>query len=254
VRELLSNPESLVAVFQPIVSLADGSVVGYEALTRFEHPADRNPHEWFTLARLCGLGGQLQALAAARALAVPGRPSGAYLSLNFEPSTLVSAVLDDVLPADLSGILIEITEQELISDHVRLGDELSALRARGARIALDDTGAGYSGLRHVTLIRPDVIKLDRALVENLDADPAKLALVESFVNFARRTETQLCAEGVESDAELDVLAELGVDLGQGYRLARPGPPWPVIEPKVAGELRLRERRSPAPVAALAGRL
>ena len=237
---LLSHPEHITPVFQPIVCLADGKIVGYEALTRVDDMSDRTPHEWFTMARLCGLGCELQALAAARALAVPGRPDGTYLSLNLEPSSLGSAAFEEVLPHDLSGILIEITEQELISDHLRLSDELAVLRARGARIALDDTGAGYSGLRHVTLMRPDVIKLDRALVENLNSDPGKQALLESFASFARRTEAQLCAEGIESDAELDALAELGVDLGQGYRLARPGPPWPSVEPEVAEGLRLRE--------------
>ena len=241
VQNLLSNPHCIVPVFQPIVSLCDGRVVGYEALTRFEDPADRTPHEWFTMARLCGLGSQLQALAAARALAIPYRPAGTYLSLNLEPSSLGSAAFKDVLPRDLSAILIEITEQELITDHARLIDELSALRDRGARIALDDTGAGYSGLRHVTLMRPDVIKLDRALVENLHADPGKLALLESFASFARRTSAQVCAEGIESDAELDALADIGVDLGQGFHLARPGPPWPAIEPAVAAGLRRRDR-------------
>ncbi len=241
VRNVLSHPEQVIPVFQPMVSLSDGRIVGYEALTRFDEPSDRTPYEWFTMARLCGLGSQLQALAAARALAVPGRPVGTYLSLNLEPSSLGSAAFEEVLPTDLSGVLIEITEQELISDHARLAEELAALRARGARIALDDTGAGYSGLRHVTLMRPDVIKLDRALVENLDADPGKLALLESFTGFARRTDAQVCAEGIESDGELDALAELGVDLGQGYRLARPGPAWPSIEPEVADALRRRER-------------
>ncbi len=240
VQHLLSNPAQVIPVFQPIVSLTEGRIVGYEALTRFDDPSDRTPHEWFTMARLCGLGSQLQALAAAQALAIPYRPAGTYLSLNLEPSSLGSPAFESVLPQNLSGILIEITEQELITDHVRLVEQLETLRSRGARIALDDTGAGYSGLRHVTLMRPDVIKLDRALVENLHADPGKLALLESFTSFARRTEAQVCAEGIESDAELDALADLGVDLGQGYRLARPGPAWPSIEPEVADGLRRRE--------------
>ena len=71
-----------------------------------------------------------------------------------------------------------------------LNDELTALRSRGARIALDDTGAGYSGLRHVTLMRPEIIKIDRALVENLHDDPGKLALIDSFATFAHRTGAQ----------------------------------------------------------------
>ena len=118
-------------MFQPIVSLTKGVVVGYEALTRFQDPSGRTPEEWFTLARLCGLGIELQALAASRALAVPGRPAGTYLSLNLDPSALGCAQLEDVLPADMHGIVIEITEQELISDHARLATELSLLRERG---------------------------------------------------------------------------------------------------------------------------
>ena len=153
IHTLLANPDYLTPVFQPMVSLASGRILGYEALARVDDPSERTPTECFTLARLCGLGSQLQALAAARAFAVPGRPAGAYLSINLEPSSLGSAAVEDVLPADLNGIVIEITEQELISDVVSLNDELTALRSRGARIALDDTGAGYSGLRHVTLMR-----------------------------------------------------------------------------------------------------
>ena len=172
---------------------------------------------------------------------MPGRPAGTYLTLNFEPSSLGSAEFEEALPEDLSGILIEITEQELISDHVALADELSALRARGARIGLDDTGAGYAGLRHVTLMRPDVIKLDRVLVENVHADAGKMALLESFTSFARRTGAQVCAEGIECDAELDALVQLGVDLGQGFLLGRPGPPWPSVVPEVADRLRCKER-------------
>ncbi len=239
-QELLAEPERLITVFQPIVSLSKGVVVGYEALTRFQDSSGRTPEEWFTLARLCGLGIELQALAASRALAVPGRPAGTYLSLNLDPSGLGSAQFEAVLPADMHGIVIEITEQELISDHARLATQLSLLRERGARIALDDTGAGYAGLRHVTLMRPDVIKLDRTLVEGLHEDVGKLALLESFATFAHRTGTQICAEGIEVEEELDALVRLGVDLGQGYLLCRPGPPWPVL--KEAAALRALDSR------------
>lgn len=133
VRALLANPAQLTPAFQPMVCLASGRILGYEALARFDDPSGRTPTEWFTLARLCGLGSQLQALAAARAFAVPGRPAGAYLSINLEPSSLGSPDVEAVLPSDLGGIVIEITEQELISDVVRLNDELSALRDRARR-------------------------------------------------------------------------------------------------------------------------
>ena len=135
-----------------------------------------------------------------------------------------------MLPHDLTGILLEVTEQELIADHERLNLELSALRSRGALIALDDTGAGYAGLQHMIVLRPEVIKVDRALVENIDTDSGKLALLDSFTTFARRTGAKVCAEGIETRAELTVLAELGVDYGQGYVFAKPGPPWPGVDP------------------------
>ena len=219
--------------------------MGYEALSGSTTIPTATPHEWFTLARLCGLGTQLQALTATRALAVAGT-SGRHLP-DPQLRALVSGVrgFEGGAAGGLSEILIEVTEQELISDHDLLADELSALRARGARIALDDTGAGYAGLRHVTLIRPDVIKLDRALVENVHADTGKVALLDSFTSFARRTGAQVCAEGIESDAELDTLVQLRVDLGQGFRLGRPGPLWPSIAADVADRLRQRERPSGA---------
>lgn len=244
VRGLLDEPERVTAVFQPIVSLSTGCIVGYEALARFDDSSGRTPQEWFTLARLCGLGTELQAQAAANALAVPGRPQGTYLSVNLDPSALGAAAFEAILPDDLHGVVIEVTEQELISDHAHLATELSRLRKRGARIALDDTGAGYAGLRHVTLMRPDVIKLDRALVEGLHDDPGKMALLDSFTTFARRTGTEVCAEGIEVDEELDALVDLGVDLGQGYHLARPGPPWPTIDPVTSETLRRRSASRP----------
>jgi EAL domain-containing protein (putative c-di-GMP-specific phosphodiesterase class I) len=125
----------------------------------------------------------------------------------------------------LTGIVIEITEHELPPDDEALLRILDDLRARGAMIALDDAGAGYAGLQHVVRIRPDIIKLDRSLVRGVDADAERLALIESFAAFSARTGSLLCAEGIETDEELAVLVNARVDLGQGYRLGRPGPPW-----------------------------
>lgn len=241
VRSLLRHRELVNPVFQPVVSLGDARVVGYEALTRFDHPSGRSPTEWFALARRCGLGEALQALAVERALEVAERPPDTFLSINLDPSALGAPAVEHSLPRDLTGIVVEITEQELISDHARLNLELSGLRARGARIALDDTGAGYAGLQHMIVMRPEVIKVDRALVEGIDSDSGKLALLESFTSFARRTGAQVCAEGVETTSELTVLADLGVDLGQGYLLGRPGTPWPTLELDAVECLRIRNR-------------
>jgi EAL domain-containing protein (putative c-di-GMP-specific phosphodiesterase class I) len=233
VRRLLDRPELITPVFQPIVDLATGRVAGYEGLSRFPAEDGRRPDEWFDLARRCGLGPLLQALALKRMVEIPGRPNGTWLSLNLDAGALATDAVQGALPADLNGIVIEVTEQELPPDDEALQRTLDDLRARGARIALDDAGAGYAGLQHVVRIRPDIIKLDRSLVSGVDHDAERLALIESFAAFSARTGAALCAEGIETDAELQVLVDARVDLGQGYRLGRPGPPWASPAPSVA---------------------
>jgi hypothetical protein len=153
---------------------------------------------------------------------------------------------DDViagLPADLTDFVIEITENERVDDHDQLAARLGPLRQRGARIAVDDAGAGYSGLQQVMQIQPDIIKLDRSLVANVDSDPAKAALIDSFVRFARRTGAIVCAEGIETPEELKVLADLDVTLGQGFGLARPAAPWAQVAGWVPGTIRNRGLRA-----------
>jgi diguanylate cyclase (GGDEF)-like protein len=225
VRRLLDDPTLITPVFQPIVDLATGRVAGYEGLSRFPAEDGRRPDEWFDLARRCGLGPLLQALALRRMVEVPGRPNRTWLSLNLDAGALATDAVQGALPEDLQGIVIEITEQELPPDDEALQRILADLRARGAKIALDDAGAGYAGLQHVVRIRPEIIKLDRSLVSGVDGDAERLALIESFAAFSARTGALLCAEGIETDEELAVLVDARVNLGQGYRLGRPAPPW-----------------------------
>jgi EAL domain-containing protein (putative c-di-GMP-specific phosphodiesterase class I) len=232
----MEDPDGLTPVFQPLVALATGQISGYEALTRFKQPPTRFPDQWFNLAARVGLGAALEAHAIKRALDVPGRPQGTYLSLNLSPSTLRSPEVQAVLPADLTGLVIEVTEHELASDDIALAADLAELRARGAHVAVDDAGAGYAGLQQLMRVAPDLIKLDRSLVQNIHQDPAKQALVESFVRFGRRTGAQVVAEGIETEEELRVLADLDVAYGQGYFLAKPGPPWAAISPWVGEKL------------------
>ncbi len=131
----------------------------------------------------------------------------------------------ETLPDDLTGIVLEITENEPASEEAGFQAMLEGLRRRGARLAVDDAGAGYAGLRQLMVLRPDVIKLDRGLIDGVSDDPAKLALVEAFVRFARRVHAEVCAEGIESLEDLRTLADADVSYGQGYVLARPAPPW-----------------------------
>jgi diguanylate cyclase (GGDEF)-like protein len=243
VLALLDRPEGITPVFQPIVSLSTGKVSGYEALTRFPSPPERRPDEWFALAQRVGLGPQLEARAVAAALAAPNRPEGCYLSFNLSPSALSSPEVAAVLPPDLSGLVVEITEHERVADEEELRKQLSWLRSRGARTAVDDAGAGYAGLQQVMRIQPDIIKLDRSLVAEVDTDPAKSALIDAFVRFAHGTGAVVCAEGIETAGELRAVADLDVTYGQGFGLARPSAPWASMSPWVSATLSRRGLRS-----------
>jgi diguanylate cyclase (GGDEF)-like protein len=245
---LLDTPGAIRPVFQPIVDLATGRVAGYEALARFDIGEVRRPPTWwFANAHALGFGPELEAQAIAAALAVTGRPAGAYVSINVSPSALRAPALQRVLPEDLRGVVVEITEHEQVEDAADLRAALAPLRARGARVAVDDTGAGWAGLQQVMELQADVIKLDRALVTGIDRDPSRRALVAAFATYAVATGAELCAEGIEELAELEVLAGLGVSHGQGYGLGRPGTAWPAVE---AGAAAVCRRAGPLRRAAL----
>jgi diguanylate cyclase (GGDEF)-like protein len=230
---LIERPSAVRPVFQPIVSLRTGEVVGYEALARFDSTRELPPSWWFAQAHRFGLGPQLEAEAVRAARAQEGRPEGTFLSVNLSPSALRSPEVRAVLDENLSGLVIEITEQEEVLHDDRWQATLAPLRGRGARIAVDDAGAGYAGLQQVMRMQADMIKLDRALISDIHVDAAKAALVRSLVLFAAETGADLCAEGIESLEELRTLAGLGVSLAQGFALARPGPAWATVRPEVA---------------------
>ncbi len=104
-----------------------------------------------------------------------------------------------------------------------MGAALGALRAHGARIAIDDAGAGFASLRHTLRLAPDLIKLDISITESIDSDRARRALAKALISFAGEMEMTIVAEGIETRAELDTLLGLGVRFGQGFFLARPAP-------------------------------
>lgn len=168
-------------VYQPIVDLARGVVVGYEALIRFVDYPVANPEHWFAAAREHGLGAELQAAALRTALtnrdALPGN---CFLTVNIGPEVLAHPAVRDAWrnEGDLRGLIVELTEHVAIDDYAALEPDLDRLRAAGALVAVDDAGSGYAGLTHLLALRPAMIKLDRALVRDIDQDEAKRALVE----------------------------------------------------------------------------
>jgi diguanylate cyclase (GGDEF)-like protein/PAS domain S-box-containing protein len=234
IEHVLEDPATRIRqVFQPIVDLRTGLVSGYEALSRFEG-SRRPPNAWFAQAHRCGLGIELEMAAATAQLAAPQRPAGTRLSINLSPTALLSAEAEERLAGDLSHLILEVTEDELVAEGTALEDRLAELRRRGARLAVDDIGAGYAGLNQVMRLRPDVLKLDRSLVSGVASDPAKGAMVDALVRYARRIGSEVCAEGVEALDDLQALADLDVTYGQGFVLALPGPAWgTVAEPAVA---------------------
>jgi diguanylate cyclase (GGDEF)-like protein len=223
---LRGAPATIAPAFQPILELATGRVSGYEALARMRPQPPRSPDEWFAQAHRAGLGAELEAAAIEAALAVPGRPAGTFLALNVSPRALVSAAVLDALPEDLSSVVIELTEHELFGTEGLLEARLAELRARGARVALDDAGSGYAGLQQLIRVAPDILKLDRSLVHGAHADVAKLALLEAMISFAASTGAAVCGEGIEDLADLRVLASIDATYAQGFAVARPADPWP----------------------------
>src|SRR6478609_1564408 len=243
VAALIDDPSSLELVAQPIVDVKRGVVVGYEALSRFRLEPRVTPDLVFAEAERQGHGSRLDAMVVRKALELgASKPRDCFLSINVEPRHLLGPELLDVLnaPQTLGGIVLELTEHREVPDVRALVKVLDGLRERGAVIAVDDAGSGYSGLKQLLELRPQLIKLDRELVSNVHEDTAKIALVQMLGELVGRLDGWLLAEGVETSSELRVLQQLGVPLAQGYFLARPAPPWTGLHPAACELLSARE--------------
>lgn len=212
-------------VYQPIWSLEENRPIGFESLSRFAARPVRPPDQWFGEAAEIGRGVELELLAIRQALAaIPAFPEDVYLSINAASDTVLSPLFAETLAGHpLERIVLEITEHDCIDDFEALEAAVAPLRARGLRLAVDDAGAGHSGLQQILKMRPDLIKLDRSLIEGIGEDPGRRALAAALNMFARETGSRLIAEGVETEAELAMLRALGMDKVQGYLLGRPAP-------------------------------
>lgn len=223
VEPVLLEPERLTAVFQPITHLRTGTVVMVEALARFRSEPPQPPDAWFADAHRCGLGTALEVLAVQRALtAVAELPDAVSLSVNIGPTAVRSAQFREALERNPGErLVLELTEHEAVTDYPGLVASLRSLRRSGIRIAIDDTGSGYSSLAHILKIAPDFIKLDRELTRGIDVDPVRRAMATALIAFAGDTGAEIVAEGVETADELDVLLQLDVAYVQGFHLGRP---------------------------------
>lgn len=216
--------EGLRIHFQPIIDLTDGRVVGVEALARFSPKLGAGPETVFAQAARLGLGLELQERALTDALAALGRlPPDVYLSVNISPEALVSpSVVERLLAADRGRVVVELTVRAKIDDYGTLSEVIARLHGAGLRVAIDDAGAGFSGLKHLIELQPEIIKLDLTLTAGIDRDPLRQALSTSLVRFAETVSASLVAKGVSNRDELETLRRLKVPCGQGFGLARPG--------------------------------
>jgi EAL domain-containing protein (putative c-di-GMP-specific phosphodiesterase class I) len=210
------------SVFQPIVDLATREVVGHEALTRFDGGID--PAEVFSTASHLGIGGDLERATLGSAVEGARRQEpGRWLALNVTPSLLLGHTgLDLILRrTGRDDLVLEISEMEPVHDYTAL---LAAIDALGAsvQISVDDAGAGFASLAHILALRARYVKLDKSWIAGIDVEPAKRALVAGLQSFAAETDAAIIAEGVETEAQLGAICDLGIAYGQGYLLGRPG--------------------------------
>jgi EAL domain-containing protein (putative c-di-GMP-specific phosphodiesterase class I) len=197
-------------------------VVGFEALTRFADGI--SPDRRFSEAAAVGLGGELEmATLNAVLAAAEGLPQDAWLSLNVSPALIMAGQpLRDLVDGTERRIVLEVTEHAEIPDYEAFRAAVARLGAK-AELAVDDAGAGFASLRHILELRPAFVKLDRSLIEGLESDEARQAMIVGLHHFTRSTGCRLIAEGIETEAELEILRTLDVALGQGYILGRPTP-------------------------------
>lgn len=224
--------EGQVSMFlQPVVSIPRAEVMGYEALLRGPvGSALHRPDALFEAADAAGALDRLERLARRTALRVrQAVPPDMTLFMNIDVRV---PVLDLACPLynflqnhhqDSHGLVLEITERTVLNRSPDLLISLEEFKAAGGKVALDDVGAGHSGLQAVLAIQPQFMKLDRSLVRHVQHNRWQAAMIQAFVNFAREVGATVVAEGVETVNELMALRDLGVDLVQGFLLARPGP-------------------------------
>ncbi len=222
---------AISTLFQPIVSLKDNTIYGYEALSR--GPSDSPLHSPITLFDAASRHGRIAELdLLCRELAIKQYSRlnlPAKLFLNTIPAVLLQADYQHDLTRKFlkqagmspNQVVIELTEQYPIDDYRLMRDATAHYRAMGFSIALDDLGAGYSGLRTWAELKPNFVKLDRHFIQNIHEDRTKFQFVQSMLDIAHSIDCKVIAEGIEVREEYLANHEMGSDFGQGYYFARP---------------------------------
>lgn len=226
----------LSVVFQPIVDLESGETFAYETLVRSNSPVFQGPPSLFAEAinaKVCGALGRV-----IREMAIEACPDYP-LFLNVHPNEFDEGWLvqpDDPIFRHDKEVYLEITESVPLSHFELCNSVLGEIRSKGVYLAVDDLGAGYSNLKYIADLSPEIVKLDRALVANLHENRRLRQLARALVALCRDLDAKVVAEGLEKPEEVSVVRTEGVHYGQGYVLARPALPPPQYSPEHLAEL------------------
>ncbi|WP_175638311.1 EAL domain-containing protein [Metabacillus schmidteae] len=236
--ERILHDKLLSIHFQPIVHYHSNTIFGFEALSRgpINSPFYR-PDSLFPYAEKEGLLYSLEKIAREKTFeASKGNLHNQKLFINlnacviydrqFNPGHTISLLKQyEIEP---QNVVFEITERNAINDFEAFRNALNHYREQGFQIAVDDAGAGYSSLQSISELMPDYIKVDRSLIRGIDFNEVKSNILEAFVTFAKKMNSKIIAEGIETEAELKRVMSLGIEFGQGFFIAKPGSTFPAI--------------------------
>ena len=218
--------DRLAIVFHPIVSMRERRALGFEALVRSAEPTLEHPEALLGTAALLGRSDELtRAIYAKIASHAPQLPEGRLLFVNVHPPDLLDHSLHGIgspLAPFADRIVLEITERASIEKMGDITSIVKNLRLLGYRLAVDDLGTGYAGLSSFTQLSPEIVKLDRSLVEGIDGNATKQRVVRAMLQLCADLKMQVICEGIEKATERDMLVSLGADLLQGYLFGMPG--------------------------------
>lgn len=244
----------LTMAFQPIVDVVRHSVFGFEALVRgrggepagvlLEKLTDDNRYAFDQTCRVTAID-LASHLGLESMLSINFLPNAVY-----RPETCIRATLEAAAEMNFprERLMFEVTESEEVKDHQHLRNIFVEYKRQGFTTAIDDFGAGHSGLNLLAEFQPDVVKLDMALTRGIDTDRVRRAIVSGIVRFCEDLEIRIIAEGIETPGECLALQDAGIELFQGYLFARPGfeslPPvpaevWSAVTPRRASDRRRR---------------
>jgi len=220
--------DTLTLALQPILSAGDRRVYGYEALMRSSHPVLDSPTRVLAAAEAHDMLGRVaDRVTACAARVLKTLPADVNLFVNVHPGELADpeAVCRRYEQLELwaRSVVLEITERGYVLENNTWRGALDSLIAGGFRIAVDDLGSGYNSLSVLAALRPQFMKVDRSIVEQIECDDRKQRLIELLVLFAKATGTQLVVEGIETEEEAAVVMRMGADLLQGFLYGRPTP-------------------------------